>query len=642
MKELAFILSLRDKLSAPLGKAGQAVDNFANRSVASIKRLGAGFIGLWAAAKSIVGLIKPADTIESALNELSTRNVSGEALESLRKQAAKFSTDFGVSAAEFIGSVTAIRSSLYGLSDSEIPRAALAVNTLAVAMKSDSEQAAGYIADLAAQFTDDVDRMGRVHFAESFASKTAWLVRNTGQDMAKIQALLSGAKGTGTSYGVGADEQLAVLGNLGGALGSQAGGVYEAFLKNAQTGARALGMSFVDAQGKLLAFPDILDKLQHRYGDSVNGNIRLQEKLNKAFGKGAAALIKTWGNADKLRKNIKELQGTQGLSGVKAMAEKLSDSWDRLGQGGERIINAIGAALMPGFTPLIDQAIEFTARLGRWLEMFPNIARWIGYITVAILALGATAAVLTALAGLFSLISSPILFIIAALAVLAWAVYDQYKYWRWAFGEIGKDLQAFWAEVVAVWGNVVAFFSGLWGTLQQGWDTVINYFSTRSPLEVFRDYIALINGAMDYLWNAIKQGWNAVIGYFSTRSPLEVFTDFADAITGVFESLWNYLTASFGKTYNWIVSKLNKIPGVNIELKEIAPDGPLQIEAPVAPVISAPAGVTPPRIEAGGIAKTITTNNRAERATYVGEVNILPQNQETFDSLMESRELAAP
>ncbi|STV71182.1 Uncharacterised protein [Klebsiella michiganensis] len=75
---------------------------------------------------------------------------------------------------------------------------ARAVNVLAVAMKTTGDQAAGYIADLAANFTEDVERMGRVRFAESFASKTAWLVRNTGQDMAKIQALLAGAKGVGS------------------------------------------------------------------------------------------------------------------------------------------------------------------------------------------------------------------------------------------------------------------------------------------------------------------------------------------------------------------------------------------------------------------------------------------------------------
>ncbi|STV71181.1 Uncharacterised protein [Klebsiella michiganensis] len=37
MKELEFILKLKNKLSAPLGKAGQAVDRFANNSVKALK-----------------------------------------------------------------------------------------------------------------------------------------------------------------------------------------------------------------------------------------------------------------------------------------------------------------------------------------------------------------------------------------------------------------------------------------------------------------------------------------------------------------------------------------------------------------------------------------------------------------------------
>ncbi|MGX6470914.1 phage tail tape measure protein [Klebsiella grimontii] len=222
MKELTFALNLKNNLSSPLGKAQASVESFSAGAGAAIKRLAGGAAGIWATTKSLTGLLRPASDVKSALDELSTRNVSEDALKKISLQAAQFSSDYGVAATDFIGSVTTIRSALAGLTDDELPRTALAVNTLAVASKSSGEAAAQYISSLASHFAGEASRIGNVAFAENLASKTAWLVQNTGQDMAQIQQLLQGAKGTGTGYGVGMDEQLAVLGNLGNAVGSGA------------------------------------------------------------------------------------------------------------------------------------------------------------------------------------------------------------------------------------------------------------------------------------------------------------------------------------------------------------------------------------------------------------------------------------
>lgn len=75
MKELQFILSLKNQLTAPLGRAGKSVDTFVTQSGQALKRLSGGGLGLWATARSMTSVLKPASDIKSALDELSTRNV---------------------------------------------------------------------------------------------------------------------------------------------------------------------------------------------------------------------------------------------------------------------------------------------------------------------------------------------------------------------------------------------------------------------------------------------------------------------------------------------------------------------------------------------------------------------------------------
>ena len=687
MKELEFVLKLKNKPSAPLGKAGQTVDRFANNSVNALKRVGVGLAGLWATAKSLGGALKPAMGIRSALDELSTRGVGDQALDKIGKQAARFSTEFGTAQEDFINSVTAIRSALNGLSDAELPGVARAVNVLAVAMKTTGDQAAGYIAALAANFTEDVERMGRVHFAESFASKTAWLVRNTGQDMAKIQALINGAKGMGSGYGVGANEQLAVLGELSAPLGSGAGAVYEAFLKNAREGGKQLGVTLTDAAGRLLSFPDILEKLQAKYGSSVTGNIKLQEKLNKSFGKGAEALIKAWGSADKLRKNIKELQGQQGLSGAADMAAKISDIGDRLSNTGTRIKAAFGAALLPVFEPLFNWIIKVGSGFARWLEMFPNITRWLGYISILLAAIAGVASLVALAAGVklvggllglgkvlsilkfglagvtgaLSLLNLSLLptrigllaLAVQARAVALWAGICKAAIVAWnvvlgvgavamkvyaaATALAGAALQFLMSPITLIVLAVAALAAGIWFVVTR-WDSLYAAFSETSEFKALAALFEWLGEVVSGVWSGICAGWNAVINYFSGRSPLEVFRDITDGIAGIFTGLWESITRSFGKTYNWIVSKLNKLPGVNIEMKDLTSPQPDEKEPQK---MSAPAGSIAPRIAAGGVAKALADIRQTDNSTNINELHLHPENRETFDTLRESLELAA-
>ncbi|MCW2105382.1 UNVERIFIED_ORG: hypothetical protein M2402_002550 [Rahnella aquatilis] len=196
------------------------------------------------------------------------------------------------------------------------------------------------------------------------------------------------------------------------------------------------------------------------------------------------------------------------------------------------------------------------------------------------------------------------------------------------------------------------------------------------PLElVFR----AIGGMVD-MFKIVRDGWIDVVKSFDINSPVESFEKIASVIGNVFGKLWDSLKASFTGTYNWIVEKLNNIPGVNIELKEVpvtvTPKGMPPANTMPNSVANASAamppgfnGVTnqisgagnknpvlqPPQpigndiltggtvkgVERGGLKKEINTNTETtiDNSKKIGTVNIHPSKGLTPAELMEWQEL---
>ncbi|HHQ6721694.1 TPA: phage tail tape measure protein [Serratia fonticola] len=734
MRGLEFLLSLKNNLTAPLGRAQQSVEQFARQSAASFQQIAIGAAGLWGVAMSVKGLLDPAHQVQLALDELSTRNVDTQTLDKLYQAAQTFSTAYGKSAADFIASSTIIKSQIAGITDAELPRYTVAINTLAVATKGTAEQAAGYMADLANNFSSTATRMGQVPFAEMMASKAAYMQQQFGSSTDQIRELLKGSKGTGTQYGAGMDEQLAVLGTLGRTKGTESGGIYDAFLKSAVEGGKSLGLSFTDAQGKMLAFPDILQKLEAKFGTTIAGNVKAQATLNKAFGEGAQALTAAWGQADALRKHMRDMGNTAGLDRATEMAGKMADMWERVDKVWERIRVAVGMRLIPAIAPLVDYATAAGTRFAKWLDLFPNIARWIGYIALATLSfaaagalanivmgvsrfiwmgliplwklgagslslmtgrmnimttiggklttaltwlrssfIGAKVAAWAAAAGITA-ITWPIVAIVAAIAAVVVAVI---KFWQpikafiagfiSGFGEASSALapimplfDAIGTAVGWVWQGVkmlFGWFTDLLTPIQYTQGELANVTSAGAsfgrivagaigliltPIFWVIDACRWLDQAFADVWKSITLGWEMTVAFFTGLSPVEAFNGFVDQISGVFSGLWASIMSSFGEVYNWIAKRLNKLPGVNIDLKPLDNMPQVADQAPTA--LPTPPGMNAPRINQGGINKTISSGSSrvTDNSRTIGEVNIFANNPQTFDALMESRELAAP
>ncbi|WP_112152094.1 phage tail tape measure protein [Rahnella aceris] len=768
MADLDFTLSLIDNMTRPLRQVQSSVSGFAQESAAAFGKVAIGAAALWGVGASITAALDPAIQMFDAMQEASARGINDDALAKVTDDALKFSVRYGESAVEFVKSSAEINAAVAGLTNAELPRVTVVANTAAKALKSTAGEASEFMGQMFTQFSGYAAEVGKVQFAEELAGKMAYMKNQFGTDMATIKDLMEGARGVGSNYGVGMDEQLAVLGELQRSLGTEASGSYEGFLSGAAAGAQKLGLSFQDAQGKMLSMPAMLEKLQGKYGQSIEGNLKAQGELDAAFGDSAAVIKQLYGNVDLLKRNITELGSNDGMKRATEMAEKMTRPWDRLTAIWFAMRAAIGSTLLPVLYPLVNKIADGGEHLTRWMRLFPNIARVIGYATVALLSFAAVGAIANIVMGVHGFVmmgvtrmlapmarllglnrvamvasnavtqlfsaglrglrvtllaasmaarigSASFLLMIAPVAAIALAiaavVIAVIKFWQ--------PIKAFVSGFISGFGQAAGaltpfsgLFSGIGKAIGWVWDsvkTLVGWFGDLlTPIQMTQGQLtnvtsagetfgrlvaAAINiiliplelvfraiGGMVDMFKIVRDGWIDVVKSFDINSPVESFEKIASVIGNVFGKLWDSLKASFTGTYNWIVEKLNNIPGVNIELKEVpvtvTPKGMPPANTMPNSVANASAamppgfnGVTnqisgagnknpvlqPPQpigndiltggtvkgVERGGLKKEINTNTETtiDNSKKIGTVNIHPSKGLTPAELMEWQEL---
>ncbi|EAA0896984.1 TPA: phage tail tape measure protein [Salmonella enterica subsp. enterica serovar Strathcona] len=703
MNHLDFTLSLIDKLTRPLKTAQSSLSGFAEKSQASFTKIGIGAAAVWGVAQSIAGVVGPAYEMNAALAEVGSKGVAEDALKRLSGEAMRFSMRYGKGAVDVVRSSYAMKGAMAGLSDMDLPRVTIAANTLAAGVKASGEEAGEYIGAMASRFNAELSSLGHVRFAEELAGKTAYMVQNFGVKMQTMQELIEGTKSAGADFGVSLDEQFAVLGTLSRTLGTEASGIYEQFLRSAPAAAEKLGMSFVDATGKMLPMGDILQKLQSKYGQSIEGNVKAQQALDAAFGGGADVIKKLYGQQDKLNRSITELGRNDGMKRAQEMAERMAEPWERIKATFFAIRVAIGNTLIPILSPLMNRIADVGTKFARWLDMFPNIARWLGYITLGVLSFGLAGAAVNIVMGVFG-------FTMTGLAAIAKVLGGAWKLLLWTLNLLRPSLlttriglAALWiqSKLLALWTGVCRIALAAWnialktGAIAMRVYGVATMFAgaamqfLMSPITLIIAGLALLAVGVWYVithwkelaaaimntaafawvmsvaeqvgqvfarvWQSITDGWAVVVDFFAGLSPLATFEGFAQIIGGVFSKLFDVLKSTFASTYNWIVEKLNKIPGVNIDLKTVSP--PAAAAVPANAVIpdsaagssklNSPSVLTGNRINAdiprGGLMSQVKTDRKTtvDNRKSWGDTYINAPNGITPAQLAEWQELNA-
>lgn len=653
MKQLDFTLSLIDKLSHPLKQAQSSVTGFAEKSKAAFMQIGGGVLALAGTGMAIRGALSPAIEMYDALNDAASKGIDDQALKAVQRDALRFSTTYGASAVEFVQSTESINSAIAGLTGNELPKVTKVANTLAFALKSTAAETAEFMGQMFGNFSADAERLGKVQFAEQLAGKMVYMRKVFGTEMGTIKDLMEGARGVGTNYGVGLDEQLAVLGQLNRTLGTEASSAYEGFMTGAVEGAKKLGLSFTDATGKMLSMPEMLIKLQGKYGKSLEGNLKAQAELDAAFGDSSAVVKHLYGNVALLQRNITELGGSDGLKRTQEMASKLVKPWDRFVQILKAIQTVIGLTLIPVLYPVLNRLADMGQTFARWMQLFPNIARVIGYAAMALLGFAAVGAVANIVMGASKFIMAGLRGIwvamtavtkaytamvwLAQIAVIAWNA--TLKFLRGALlavrmaaimAGIGINLMSW--PVLLVIGAITLLAAGCW-LLIKHWDDVQAAVMNTAAFTAVAGVVEWLAGVFSTAWQWIKDGWNGFINLLTGFSPSQALSGMAGGIVSMFDNIWQSVKGSFLKSWNWIVEKLNKIPGVNISLANESPS------ALTTNTLST--GGELKGIDKGGISKSVSNNSGAvtDNSRKINTVNIYPKEMITPGQLMEFQEL---
>ncbi|EBH3356259.1 phage tail tape measure protein [Salmonella enterica] len=654
MKQLDFTLSLIDKLSRPLKQAQSSVTGFAEKSKAAFMQIGGGVLALAGTGMAIRGALSPAIEMYDALNDAASKGIDDQALKAVQRDALRFSTTYGASAVEFVQSTESINSAIAGLTGNELPKVTKVANTLAFALKSTAAETAEFMGQMFGNFSADAERLGKVQFAEQLAGKMMYMRKVFGTEMGTIKDLMEGARGVGTNYGVGLDEQLAVLGQLNRTLGTEASSAYEGFMTGAIEGGKKLGLSFTDATGKMLSMPEMLIKLQGKYGKSLEGNLKAQAELDAAFGDSSAVVKHLYGNVALLQRNITELGGSDGLKRTQEMASKLVKPWDRFVQILKAIQTVIGLTLIPVLYPVLNRLADMGQTFARWMQLFPNIARVIGYAAMALLGFAAVGAVANIVMGASKFIMAGLRGIwvamtavtkaytamvwLAQIAVIAWNA--TLKFLRGALlavrmaaimAGIGINLMSW--PVLLVIGAIALLAAGCW-LLIKHWDTVKAAVMETSAFQACARVVAWLAGVFSTAWQFISEGWNSFIALLTGFSPSQALSGLASGIVSMFDNVWQSVKGGFLKSWNWIVEKLNKIPGVDISMANETSSPPLTVN-------NLSTGGELKGIDKGGISKSVSNNSRSvtDNSRKINTVNIYPKEMITPGQLMEFQEL---
>ncbi|HDC1311921.1 TPA: phage tail tape measure protein [Salmonella enterica] len=654
MKQLDFTLSLIDKLSRPLKQAQSSVTGFAEKSKAAFMQIGGGVLALAGTGMAIRGALSPAVEMYDALNDAAAKGIDDQVLKAVQRDALRFSTTYGASAVEFVQSTESINSAIAGLTGNELPKVTKVANTLAFALKSTAAETAEFMGQMFGNFSADAERLGRVQFAEQLAGKMVYMRKVFGTEMGTIKDLMEGARGVGTNYGVGLDEQLAVLGQLNRTLGTEASSAYEGFMTGAVEGAKKLGLSFTDATGKMLSMPEMLIKLQDKYGKSLDGNLKAQAELDAAFGDSSAVVKHLYGNVALLQRNITELGGSDGLKRTQEMASKLVKPWDRFVQILKAIQTVIGLTLIPVLYPVLNRLADMGQTFARWMQLFPNIARVIGYAAMALLGFAAVGAVANIVMG----VSKFIMMGWKGVWKLLTAVTKIDTAWTWlntkaklAWASVMKSLRGIllalrmqaimtgaainfmsW-PVLLVIGAIALLAAGCW-LLIKHWDTVKAAVMETSAFQACARVVAWLAGVFSTAWQFISEGWNSFIALLTGFSPSQALSGLASGIVSMFDNVWQSVKGGFLKSWNWIVEKLNKIPGVDISMANETSSPPLTVN-------NLSTGGELKGIDKGGISKSVSNNSRSvtDNSRKINTVNIYPKEMITPGQLMEFQEL---
>jgi TP901 family phage tail tape measure protein len=633
---LDFILALTDKVTAPLGKVKMGFSELTEQSEKNIKTMGMGLAGVTGAFVGINESLQPALEMNRALGEVKSLGVAEDALTALNQKALEFSVNYGENARDFVASAYSIEGAIKGLTGSQLATFTNTSNLLAKATKSDADTMGAYVGTMYNLFKGQADAMGKGEWVEKLGGQTALAVQLFRTDGAQLKDAFKEVGSIATAAGVDIAEQFAVIGSLSSTMeGGDAGGRYKAFFENIGAASEKMGLKFTDSNGKALPMLQIMDKLQGKLGDLTSASA--SAKLMDAFGgEGAQVIGSLAKDTDRLRNGMDKLGKVRGLEDAENMAKAMVDPWQQFGAAVEALRIAFGQALIPILTPLMAKLSGIAGTMTRWTQMFPNITRVIGIVTLTILALIAAMSLLTFAIGAGRMVWLAM--------VTVWKVVQLMGLRTAAVFVLQKLIMLTYITVVYGLSAALGVVRGVM-LMWQGAIWLVNAALLANPVAwIVIGVLALVAAVVAAVvywdeWTAALMNSEAFKWVSDQLSALSEWFASMGGWSGMAKAAWDGIVAIFHTAINGLIEMLNKIPGVDIETRFGAmPEVPgtdigvntmdsaaaaQRAQQTINAAIPSLSPARPNAVPQGGLLTSIQNNNSSQnKGTHVENLNI--------------------
>lgn len=229
---------------------------------------------------------------------------------------------------------------------------------------------------------------------------------------------------------------------------------------------------------------------------------------------------------------------------IPLLSRKLVKPWDRFVQILKSVQTVIGLTLIPVLYPVLNRLADMGQTFARWMQLFPNIARVIGYAAMALLGFAAAGAIANIVLGVSKLIKLGAIALwktltsvtkiytatvwIASKAVAAWNL--TLKFLRGTLlavrmaaimAGIGINLMSW--PVLLVIGAIGLLAAGCY-LLIKHWDDVQAAVMNTAAFTAVAGVVEWLAGVFSTAWQWIKDGWNGFINLLTGFSPSQALT----------------------------------------------------------------------------------------------------------------------
>ncbi|MEQ8821020.1 MAG: phage tail tape measure protein [Sumerlaeia bacterium] len=499
---LGAVITLKDQFSQTANRVGGKMTQLAQGSSAmaaavekSLGRMKLGFSLLGAGTALIAGmagLVAATFEGQEALAALSSLGV--EDLEAVRRKALQFSNDFsGLSAPSIIRSAYDIQSAISTLSPDELAEFASISALTAKATKASADEMVLLFTTASDVYSSFRKEVGNIEFAQQLSGATAATVQGFRTTGRQLSDALKNLGKEASLANVPLAEQFAILGALQASMpGAEAGTGYKALMTTISRGAKELGVEATNAEGHLLAMPDILDKIRAKFPDIANQDV--SDRLREAFGSEEAvkAIKNLLEQSETLRDSTEAIEAS--MKGGSALTLKMARALDAgigeqfalVGQQFMNFLANIGGNLLPVAEPFVSVLQAAVLAAQALAERFPKLTQTILILAAAfgatLVGVGALLAIYGALGLVIPLVSSalasmgviaagttvalgPLLAglgaIVAVVAAVIGAAYLLSRAYTSNLGGIRDAVEGVWGRVQAVWAGLKEVFGSI-------------------------------------------------------------------------------------------------------------------------------------------------------------------------------------